>query len=517
MKRRFLALAAAVWLCAGLLPVSSFGAASVFDDVSSGAWYYSDVMNAVQSGLVNGRSETEFCPDEYLTWAEAVKLAACMNQKYETGAVSLANGDPWYRTYADYALQKGIISSECAWGETITRAGYMAVFAGALPESALPAVNSIADGEIPDVPMTHPQAAQIYLLYRAGVVQGDEAHWCHPNDFIRRSEVAAILTRMMEPSERRSFRIGGGQSAADAAGEALRIVKNPVSCSVSAVEEETVSFSVEIAGGSAPYIYKWVVERETGAASSSGTSEKNVASYSVSFPPDTFDAGKPVYVYCIVTDSEGGSVVSEKAAVTPFSGVLRVTKQPAGCAVKAGQSASFTVEVAGGQAPYVYDWHEEIGGRTVSTQQTSSEPGNTLQISDAGSLAEQNGEITVYCDVTDSAGVKVTTDKVKMILSVMKVSVEPESVSLASGEDSFTLMVFVSGGTEPYSYQWYWGVSPDKLEDMSTWTAGYDSFSVTARPDDRFPVQYMSCRVRDAEGNEMFTPVVAIVIGETNG
>jgi hypothetical protein len=82
----------------------------------------------------------------------------------------------------------------------------MSIFANALPAAALAAINSIPDGSIPDVPMTHPQAAAIYKLYRAGIVEGvDPAHNCNPGGNIRRSEVAAILTRMMDPAVRRNF------------------------------------------------------------------------------------------------------------------------------------------------------------------------------------------------------------------------------------------------------------------------------------------------------------------------
>ena len=52
------------------------------------------------------------------------------------------------------------------------------------------------------------QAAAIYKLYRAGIVQGiDAAHNCNPDSNIKRSEVAAILTRMMNDEARIEFGI----------------------------------------------------------------------------------------------------------------------------------------------------------------------------------------------------------------------------------------------------------------------------------------------------------------------
>ena len=177
-----------------------------FTDIVANAWYYNDVRTAWQTGLIDGRTPTAFSPDDNLTYAEAVKLAACMHELYTTGVVTLQNGSPWYQSYVDYARANGIISGDQNWNAQATRAGYMGIFANALPAEALAAINNIPDGAIPDVPISHPQAAAIYKLYRAGILQGvDSAHNCNPNANIRRSEVAAILTRMMTPTERINF------------------------------------------------------------------------------------------------------------------------------------------------------------------------------------------------------------------------------------------------------------------------------------------------------------------------
>ena len=162
---------------------------------------------AWEQGLINGKTATLYAPDDNLNYAEAVKLAACMHQLHTTGTVTLANGSPnWYDSYVTYAKNNGIINKDYTWNAQATRAGYMEIFANALPASALAAINTVPDGSIPDVPMTHPQAAAIYKLYRAGIVQGvDAAHNCDPTSNIKRSEVAAILTRMMNETARIPF------------------------------------------------------------------------------------------------------------------------------------------------------------------------------------------------------------------------------------------------------------------------------------------------------------------------
>jgi len=178
-----------------------------FTDVLPSHWFYNDVKTAWEQGLVNGTTATTYSPDNNLTYAEAIKLAACMHQLYTTGTVTLTNGSPnWYDSYVTYAKNNGIINKDYTWGAQATRAGYMEIFANALPASALAAINTVPDNSIPDVPMTHPQAVAIYKLYRAGILQGvDAAHNCNPGSNIKRSEVAAILTRMMNDTKRVSF------------------------------------------------------------------------------------------------------------------------------------------------------------------------------------------------------------------------------------------------------------------------------------------------------------------------
>ena len=179
-----------------------------FTDVPESEWYYNDVKIAYESGLISGKSDTSFAPGDNLTYAEAVKLAACMHQLYTEGKVTLAPGaGEWYDAYVAYAKTNGIISKDYAWNTPATRAGYMEIFASALPDDALAAINTVPGGSIPDVPMTHAQAGAIYKLYRAGILQGVDpaTHECNPASNIRRSEVAAILTRMMNPEKRVEF------------------------------------------------------------------------------------------------------------------------------------------------------------------------------------------------------------------------------------------------------------------------------------------------------------------------
>ena len=196
-----------------LLGCVSFVAAEelkTFTDVAENAWYYTDVANAVELGIINGKTATTFAPNDNLTYAEAIKIAACMYQLDSEGAVSFATGiTPWYKVYADYCEVNGIISKEYDYNTPATREGYMEIFANALPDKALEPINYVPDDSIPDVPSSDPYAPAIYKLYRAGILAGvDAEHNCNPSSTIKRCEVAAIITRMMDKNARVKFSMG---------------------------------------------------------------------------------------------------------------------------------------------------------------------------------------------------------------------------------------------------------------------------------------------------------------------
>lgn len=178
-----------------------------FNDVPDSAWYRSDVEIAHKNALINGTSSSTYSPENNMTIAEAIKLSACMHQLYHEGSVTLTSGSPWYSTYVDYAMTYDIISQPYSdYNTKITRREFVNIFYGALPETEYEAKNTVSTGAIPDVSMTALQANKIYAFYRAGILTGSDAKGTfNPESNIKRSEVAAILTRMFDESARRSI------------------------------------------------------------------------------------------------------------------------------------------------------------------------------------------------------------------------------------------------------------------------------------------------------------------------
>lgn len=183
-----------------------------FTDVKTGDWFYNNVKNAYAMGLIEGKTTTTFNPNDNMTYAEAVTLAARMNQLYYSGKVTLSNSTTgnWYSSYESYAISKGIISSALGnkANTKITRKDYVDIFYNALPASAYTVRNTVSS--IPDL-ANNTANAKVYAFYRAGILTGyantpGKTNGAFgPNDNIKRSEVATILIRMMDSGTRVYF------------------------------------------------------------------------------------------------------------------------------------------------------------------------------------------------------------------------------------------------------------------------------------------------------------------------
>ncbi len=185
-----------------------------FADVPAKAWYAENVAAAFEMGLVNGSSPTRFAPEEQLSLGQAITLAARLHSGYYNNGASFApaDGAPWYQGYVDYAAAAGMIQKGqfSDYDAPATRGQFAVIFAGALPEEALPGKNTVAAGAIPDVPAKGELSVAVYRLYRAGILSGSDSRGSFlPDSTIRRSEVAAIVTRMADASLRVSVNLPG--------------------------------------------------------------------------------------------------------------------------------------------------------------------------------------------------------------------------------------------------------------------------------------------------------------------
>ena len=180
-----------------------------FPDISENEWFGFNKQRVVckvyELGLMQGKGAM-FDPNAGVTLAEAVTMAARLNNIYSGGDWEFHQSSPWYYTHLEYAVYKDIVGFETFKDLTkpATRAEMAHIFARALPEGEFDAINRI--DALPDVNSGTPYRSEIFRLYKSGILTGNDAYGTFgPNETITRAQAAAIITRIAIPSERVSF------------------------------------------------------------------------------------------------------------------------------------------------------------------------------------------------------------------------------------------------------------------------------------------------------------------------
>ena len=181
-----------------------------FYDVDSNDWFYESVKSAWEQELIDGVTARYYMPDNTLTVAQAIKLAAALHQKQSVGFVTLQNGGAhWYDNYVNYAVANSLI--EAAYqsksaedmNKAVTRAEFVHILSKLLNAGTINTVNNI-----PDVKSGDAYADEIFAFYRAGILTGsDRLGTFHPESSLKRSEAAAILVRLYDTGARQVFRL----------------------------------------------------------------------------------------------------------------------------------------------------------------------------------------------------------------------------------------------------------------------------------------------------------------------
>ncbi len=199
----------------GFKPIGSFDNFSkkntydqtVFADVNSDEWYYKDVADAYEYGII---SEGEpFCAEDSLTLAQGITLASRINDIYfgGNGTLKIKNPEHWYTVYVNYAKKKNIYSAE-VFGEdferSITRKEFALLMAKALPVEGYEKINNVTT--LPDLEKDDKSFEAVLLLYNAGILTGNNENLSFaPDKPIKRSEAAAMVNRLAVKQNRKQL------------------------------------------------------------------------------------------------------------------------------------------------------------------------------------------------------------------------------------------------------------------------------------------------------------------------
>ncbi len=228
MTKRLIGLLLVIVLCFSAVPLIRAEGGSMgnfvmsreypegkFADVKDKDWFAKFVKKAYSYSLIDGSSATTYNPTGDVTIAETLVIACNLNKIYFNREIEPAEG-AWYARFVNYALANGIIKAGeySNYQAKATRTQFAAILADALPAEAYPQIVTVEDNAIPDVRVNDEKADKIYLLYRAGILGGnDEEGIFAPKTNIQRSAVATIISNIVDPAAR-----GGRTLKADSIG-----------------------------------------------------------------------------------------------------------------------------------------------------------------------------------------------------------------------------------------------------------------------------------------------------------
>ncbi len=174
------------------------------------------------------------------------------------------------------------------------------------------------------------------------------------------------------------------------------------------------------------------------------------------------------------------------------------------------EDATFTVTVSGGTAPYTYSWfvlydNEEVPVQPVESQEQS----NTLAYSFSDYDFEDYRGITVFCEITDANGQKLTSKTAEVLQYVpFAIRSQPKDYQMQSSMEDATFTVSVKGGAAPYTYSWFVlydndTVAIDPVETNETSNTLVRSFSDYDFDEYRGILVY--CEITDANNDVLVT------------
>ena len=177
-------------------------------DIDNIDWAKEQILYLYESGIISGKTETEFYPNDTITREEYVKLlvsAFSLTGDENAAAFSDVDKTAWYAKYISIAVSAGIVSGisekEFGVGQQITRQDMCVLLKRALDKKGVKLSNSnkyynvfgFADKD--DISDYALEAAQI--LYKNGIIAGIDENTFAPLGNATRAMAAVVIYRAL--------------------------------------------------------------------------------------------------------------------------------------------------------------------------------------------------------------------------------------------------------------------------------------------------------------------------------
>ena len=256
-------------------------------------------------------------------------------------------------------------------------------------------------------------------------------------------------------------------------------------------EGQPITIAASFTGGTSPYTYNFII-------SQSGT-PSNIIAYSGpvsnSLTSNSFvwvtNAIGTFVANVIVKDSASTPETANSVYSVPFSVNAYPTATsltPSNTILDSGQYVTYNVLISGGTLPITAKLILVSNSIPIQINGANALPGNTYNTIVTGSdsiitfnsllittSSSTGGSVTFNVIAVDSANTPVTFNAVANTITVnpaLTVSISPSSATYDAGQ-TISLTATPSGGTSPYSYQWYNDTSGNPVAITGATSATY--------------------------------------------
>lgn len=178
----------------------------VFTDCDENHWAYRYVKALAEKGIVNGYSDGSFNPSKAVSREEFVKMMICASGMYDKNAVCSFNdvsGDAWMYSYVASAVNNGIIngvsSTQFGVGTAVTREDAAVIGARILKKYGKASENIESNASFSDFESVSDYAKEnVSLLSKMKILNGFEDNTYRPKESLSRAEAAKIIFMITE-------------------------------------------------------------------------------------------------------------------------------------------------------------------------------------------------------------------------------------------------------------------------------------------------------------------------------
>lgn len=176
----------------------------IFDDLNDALWAKEAIINLAEKGIVSGKTEHTFCPNQQMTREEFAKVIvdAFLKETQVTGELSFSDTDKnaWYYIYVAKAYFAGAVSGKdnslFGIGEYITREDMAAILYRILKDQFQGEYKEHLFADSDEISAYAKEA--VTAFYQNQIISGMGENRFAPKEYATRAQVAKIVSGLLD-------------------------------------------------------------------------------------------------------------------------------------------------------------------------------------------------------------------------------------------------------------------------------------------------------------------------------